>query len=477
MMKRYRGLRYGRIAVQTIVAVMIAAAVVAGVPCVFSRMQIVPAIAACATTWLVVWLVATLIFGRVYCSTICPYGSLTDLIAAISRPRKWHYSFAAASSRVRFSVLVIVVICALGGFSAIVSLSDPYSDFTRIVSAACRPAAIGIAGLSAAIAILALTTIAAHRRGRIVCNTICPIGTILGTLSKVSLYHPDINTDLCTNCGKCADACSSQCIDLVDHVVDSSRCVVCFDCMAVCPDDAIRYRRGRHQLSIPMMQRVAGSQGVSAIKADRPKQPTVTPIDRRSFLMAITGATATGGRALATSIFLPQDYVEGAVELWPLNNVTPPGAASREDYLRRCTSCGACMASCPTGVITMSGKQWGVRHTLTPVMDFGKAFCSFDCVKCTEVCPTNALRPLTLAEKRTSPIGRARVCTSNCMLFENGTPCNVCVKSCPKRAISICEDTEGNRFPKVEPELCIGCGHCANACPSQPYGAIVIEGL
>ena len=474
VMKRYKVIRCGRIAVQTIVAVIIAAAVVAGVPCIFSRMQIVPAIAACATTWLVIWLVATLIFGRVYCSTICPCGALMELIAWISRPRKWHYSFAAPSTRLRYSILVIVVICALFGFSAVVSLSDPYSTFARIVTAAYRPAAIGVAGVTVAAATLILIIIFSRRRGRIICNTICPVGTMLGTMSKISLYHADVNTDLCVNCRKCADVCPAQCIDLNDHVIDPMRCVVCFNCMDVCPNDAIRYRRGRHQLSIPMMQRVAGREGVSAIKAEPTEPSSMSRVDRRTFLLALTGAgTAGTGFAAAGS----HRYVEGSTRLIPLNYVTPPGTSSREDFLRRCTACGTCISACPTGVLTASTKQYGVRHALTPVMDFDKSYCDFSCVKCTEVCPSHALSTLTTAEKHNFPIGRARVCATNCILYENNVHCGRCAKACPKRAISIIRDSDGRRSPHVEPELCIGCGRCANVCPAEPYRAIVIEGL
>lgn len=473
-MKVYRVFRYGRIAVQTIVAVTIAAAVVAGVPCIFSRMQIIPAISACATTWLIIWLVATLIFGRIYCSIVCPCGALMELIARLSRPRKWHYSFTTSSTRIRYSLLIIIAICGLFGFSAIVALFDPYSAFARIVTAASRPAVIGVTGLIVAAATLTLIIIFAHRRGRIICNTVCPVGTLLGTLSKASLYHPDINTDLCINCGKCADVCSSECINLTDHVIDPSRCVVCFDCMAVCPNDAIRYRRGRHQLSIPMMQRVAGSEGVSAIKAEPSDTSAVKPVDRRTFLLALAGAGAAGeifaeGRS--------RNYVAGSTRLIPLNYVTPPGAASREDFLRRCTACGACISACPTGVLTTSSKQFGVRHTLTPVMDFDKAYCSFNCVKCTEVCPSKALNTLTPTEKHSAQIGLARVCATNCILYENNVHCGRCAKACPKRAISIRRDNDGRRSPYVEPELCIGCGRCANVCPAQPYRAIVIEGI
>lgn len=474
-MKRYTVIRYGRIALQTVIIAAITVAIAAGLSCVFSRMQIIPAILACSTTWLIVWLVATLVFGRIYCSTVCPVGTLTDLSSWLTRTKKKHYSYCAPYSRTRISILTIAIVCSIAGVTAVVSILDPYSAFSRVVTAATRPVATGLAGLVIAAATLTVIIVTAHRRGRLICNTLCPVGTLLGGVSKMSLYHADINTDLCTNCGKCADRCPAQCINITDHTIDVSRCVVCFDCMAVCPNDAITYRHGRHQLSIPMMQRVAGSAGVSAIDNPAETPTAVRPVDRRTFILAVAGAAGAASQSFAAGS--NPRYVADAVRLVPLNHVTPPGSPSRDHYLHRCTACGACIAACPTGVLTSSVKQFGIRHTLTPVMDFEKAYCSIDCVRCTEVCPTKALRPLTSKEKRDAPIGKARVCVTNCMLYENDTDCNVCAKACPKRAISICRTPEGQMMPQVEPELCIGCGRCANSCPSQPYSAIVIEGL
>lgn len=475
VMKPYRLIRWGRIAVQTCVTVVIAAAVAVGAPCVLSRLQLIPAIAACATVWLAAWVVLTLLFGRIYCSTVCPTGALMALFSKILRKPRSHFSYAAPSSKLRLAMFLTVLLCALFGVSAVVSLFDPYSAFARMVLACARPAVVGISGFVVAGVTLAAIMICCARRGRIICNTVCPVGTVLGTISRISFFHTDINTDLCVNCGRCRDVCSAQCIDLNDHVVDQSRCIVCFDCLDVCPADAITFRRGRHQLSIPMMQRVVDRAGVSATSRYEKRETGVTPIDRRSFLIA--AGAAIGAGVTATAAGQRSSYVKGAVKLIPLNYVTPPGASSREDFLRRCTACGACIATCPESAIVQSTNQFGVRHALTPVMNFPESYCSFECVRCTEVCPTKALSRLTLDEKRRTAIGRARICATNCRLYVNGIHCSICAKVCPKRAISIVRDNDGRRVPVVEPELCIGCGLCSNACPSKPYKAIVIEGL
>lgn len=426
--------RKGRVTVQIAVAVAVAVSVIAGMPCLLSRMQIVPAIAACSLVWLVLWAGVTLVLGRVYCSSVCPAGTLMDLSSRLLRRRGRRYVYSRDCGRVRVAVMVSVIACAVMGISAAVALTDPYSSYTRIVVAVAKPLSIGIGGFVAASLTLFVIAFFSARRGRLLCNTICPVGTLLGSVSRYSLYHPDINTDLCTDCGRCSDVCKAECINLTDHVVDLSRCVVCFDCIDTCRDGAITYRRGRHKLAMPMMRRVVGNAGVSAVTGHEPEASADT-FDRRRFIGAAfvaAGAWTVGANEADNA---GRRYVRSGVELRPVNHVTPPGTSSREDYLRRCTACGACVSSCPSGVLTMSVGQFGVRHALVPLMKFDHAYCRPDCVRCTEMCPTKALTALTDDEKRKVVIGRARVVASNCMLYANSTPCSVCVRRCPYGAV------------------------------------------
>lgn len=474
-MNPYRYIRRGRIAIQAIIAIAITAAIATGSPAVFSRMQLIPAIAACSIGWLLIWLLLTLTFGRIYCSLACPCGAMMALINTLLPPKSRRYRYKVPATRMRISILVIVVICACMGISLIVSLLDPYSAYSRMVTAVIRPTFIGTAGLVTAIATLALIVIFSARRGRDICTSVCPVGTSLGLLSKASLMHADINTDLCVNCRKCESVCAASCIDLTSHTVDYSRCVVCFHCMEVCSNGAITFRRGRHHLTMPMLQRIPDASGVSAMTQADCTTPS-TQTGRRSFIVAAmaTAAAATGLQAKPKS---KPSLVKGATPLRPLNYVTPPGSRSREEFLSKCTGCNACTAACPTHVITSSSGQLGLRHALMPVLDFDRAYCSFDCKACTDVCPSGALNPLELNEKRATPIGRAKIVCTNCRLYVNGTHCGICARVCPKRAISIMPTTDGRRAPVLTPELCIGCGRCSNACPSKPYKAIVIEGL
>lgn len=472
-MKPYRAARITRTVIQSIAVAAIAASLVLGIHCLLARLQFGVAVMAFSLFWICLWLGVTLLFGRIYCSTVCPMGALMDMSAWLLRKKNAYFKYSAAQNSLRLAFLAAVVICGVFGVKSFVNIFEPYSAFARIITACVRPAAISLSGLIVAAA-TAVTVIAfATRRGRLLCNTACPVGTILAAPARISLYHPDINTDLCTGCGICADVCPSECINLDSHTVDSSRCVVCFKCMDRCPAGAITYRRGRHQLSIPLLQQVGcrSTSGVEAIEKSCQQDSAARPIDRRTFLLTGVLAVAAGASHLAART------VPGSARLHAVNSVTPPGTQSRESYFARCTACDACIAACPSGVLTTAYREYGIRNMLIPVMDFSKSFCLYDCVKCTEVCPTRALTPITVGEKHTLVIGQARIQASNCIMYTHGEACGICVRRCPRQAIRIITTTDGRRCPDVNPDICIGCGQCSYACPSEPYKAIVIEGI
>ncbi len=222
------------------------------------RVQLVPAILMGSMAWLVTWIVITLIFGRIYCSSVCPLGTLQDVGAhmgrRLSKGASKRYRYSPPMNGLRFPIPVIVGACLLIGLTAVVEATDPYTIYKKIMLAICRPAAIGLGSLALAVILLFVISILAWKRGRLLCNTVCPAGGFLSLLSRQPIYRVDINTDKCIHCGKCEDVCKSCCINLQDHVVDISRCVMCMNCTSICPNEAIIVRRGRHTLSLPMMQ-------------------------------------------------------------------------------------------------------------------------------------------------------------------------------------------------------------------------------
>lgn len=274
------------------------------------RTQIIPAGLILSAVSVLVWLLVTSIFGRIYCSMFCPLGLLQDVAARLGRMSRRgsrrDYRYAPPMTRLRYCSLAVVAVCFITGFLLVPALIDPYSMYSTFVLNVLKPlwgwinngiAALGVAtgwwsvtyvsvitaslfGVCLSVVSVLGVSAAAWSGGRRFCNTLCPVGTVLGVVSDRSLYHIDIDTDRCTNCRRCEWACKAQCINLTDHVVDGSRCVNCFNCLTVCPDDAIFYRPEHKQLSLPMMQSLRQPEVESAPTACAGASPdTITSPD------------------------------------------------------------------------------------------------------------------------------------------------------------------------------------------------------
>lgn len=271
----YKAIRTLRIVIALIAMGVPTVALVMGYQQVFHHMQMLVSLIAGSLVCLVFWLVVSLIYGRIYCSTMCPLGTAMDCVSLLARTaerRRRDYRYRPAAQKVRMAFFCAVVVLILCGGSILPTLFDPFTAYARIVETlVARPLhllglgddidavrfSLSATALGAAYALFVV--VFAWRRGRLLCNMACPIGTLMGLAAKRAVFHVDINTDKCINCGECERVCKAECIDLINHTVDTSRCVVCFDCMTVCPNDAITYRTGRHRLRMPMMQTTAGS--------------------------------------------------------------------------------------------------------------------------------------------------------------------------------------------------------------------------
>ncbi len=277
----YRTIRYLRIAIALLAMGVPTWALLTGYDCVFARMQIFPALLSGTVLCLVFWALLTLLFGRIYCSTVCPLGTLTDCAAAtsrLSRRKNKRFVYAQPSSRTRFAFVVLTLAAVLSGVGIIPTLFDPYSAYARmVVEFVARPLGLDGASLSFSVSTLSVAVLTAvavvvtsWRNGRILCNSACPVGTLLGYVGAKPVFHIEIDPDRCINCGECERVCKAQCIKLPEKLVDCSRCVVCFDCAAVCPNGAITYKAGTYRLDMPMMQTTATGESGSTASSNSP---------------------------------------------------------------------------------------------------------------------------------------------------------------------------------------------------------------
>ena len=234
---------------------------------VVEKVQIVPSLIASCMGTIIVWLCVTFVLGRVYCSTVCPLGTLQDIfiplrrfIPALNRPFAYH-----KDRPVKYNILIIYVVCLLMGATAISYWIEPWNIMRNICGAICPSAeesvwltfGVGVGtGIVAGILSALLIIVCALFTGRGFCNTVCPIGAALGCFNDFTLYHIEIDPDKCINCMKCEEICKSQCVKVVGRYVDNSRCVRCFDCLKVCPNDAIRFQRNRNLRATPLIRKV-----------------------------------------------------------------------------------------------------------------------------------------------------------------------------------------------------------------------------
>ena len=455
-----------------------------------ARIQFLPAVLALNVGVIVLLAALTLVFGRVYCSVICPLGVMQDIISWISgrrRKKKFRFSWSPAKSWLRYGVLALFILALAAGAGSVVALLAPYSSYGRIASNLFAPVyrwgnnllayfaervdsyafyetSVWLKSLPTFI-IAALTfviiAILAWRNGRTYCNTICPVGTVLGFLSRFSLLRITVDPDKCTSCGLCSRQCKASCLNGKEHTVDYSRCVSCMDCIGVCRHGAISYRR-------PVKKKAAGPK-VEKAQVDNA---------RRSFLAgsAVLAASATlkaqekkvdGGLAVLQDRQIPVRAT----------HIVPPGAVDARNFARHCTACQLCVSVCPNGVLRPSAD---LERLMQPEMSYERGYCRPECTKCGEVCPAGAIHPLTMAEKSSTRIGHAVWVRKNCIPLTDGVECGNCARHCPSGAILMVPSDKDRpdsvKIPAINPERCIGCGACENLCPARPFSAIYVEG-
>ncbi len=467
-----------------------------------ARIQILPAFMEGNVAVVASLLLATLVLGRVYCSVICPMGLMQDVVARLglrAKPKR-KYEFSGEKRALRLIVLCVFVASMAAGVGSVVALLAPYSSYGRIVQNLLEPAyrfgnnllAMGAESADSyafsradvwvrawpVFGLAALTFLAvgflAWRHGRTYCNTICPIGTILGYVSKFSLLAPVIDGSKCSGCRKCERRCKAACIDIKgtrakgrERTIDHSRCVACFNCIDNCERGAVRYTWRRHAAS-PAQTEPAPSPA--------PQPATGPDADKRAFLAGL-GAMATGA-ALAQR----EKLVDGGLTILEDKRapqretpIVPPGARSLRNMSRKCTGCQLCVAKCPNGVLRPSTD---LATFMQPHMSFERGYCRPECNACSQVCPAGAIEPMDHGTKAATQLGHAVWVFDRCVVNVDEVKCGNCARHCPNGAISMIPSPmlPDLRIPAVNEERCIGCGACEHVCPARPLSAIYVEG-
>lgn len=482
--------------------------------------------------------VLTLLFGRVYCSAVCPLGFLQDAINFISKKikrKKKKFSFLPEQKILRWIFLALPVLMFVFGLALGINLLDPYSIYGKIAANFFRPIIIGANNISASIleslqiysvypydikifnAVPFIVTLIffllvgylSFTKGRLYCNTVCPVGTLLGFLSRFSFFKIAIDKTECSQCGICARNCKASCINNEEMSVDMSRCVACYNCIDSCPSNVITYKSAPtikrtpvNNLKLKTVKTVANkilsfintgiNSGVNrkkiniknrfsgllnkTINLGKPNGNAAIDNSKRSFLISTGIYFASLTSLLAQAKKQVTISKPSTIPVLRKNAIAPPGAKSIERFTSKCTACQLCVNACPTQVLQPSFLEYGFTGMLQPRLDNIAGFCNFDCVICSSVCPTGAIVPLTLKEKKLVQIGKAKFIKENCVVHTQKTDCGACSEHCPTKAVRMIPYEKNLFLPEVREEYCIGCGACEHACPTKPYKSIYVEG-
>ncbi|MDR0548609.1 MAG: 4Fe-4S dicluster domain-containing protein [Deltaproteobacteria bacterium] len=376
----------------------------------------------------------TCFLGRWFCGFVCPLGALMDLVSRLKGlfgRRRFRYKPFTFKSVL---IPLLTLIAFWFGASTFFGLLEPYS---LLVSKSLVYAGPNL--------LLFGVIILAFWRGRSFCDFLCPTGLVLKILALASPFHLSVKAN-CLKCGACSRVCAAFCVDGQTQTLDRGRCLLCFDCLAVCPNGSLSWGR------------------VSA--------PRALPVQsRRSFLSQAAFGVLAFGSWLAPETLRAKTL--GQPDAAP---ILPPGALSLAHFGAHCSLCHGCVRLCPNQALVPSS----VTHPALwdrPVLDPYQGFCQYDCVLCAQICPTGALRPLSVEEKHRTRLGQVTFERAECVIVKNGTSCGACAELCPTGAVRMTMTPLDREEPFIRDNLCVGCGACQQACPVRPISAIRVTGL
>lgn len=466
--------------------------------------------------WSLGLLALTLVFGRVFCGWICPFGTLHHFFGWIfpSRYGRGNARVEANKTyprqRAKYYLLYAFLAAGVTG-SAVGGLFDPICVAVRAIGLAVIPAAQWMAGnLSAMLAQTGVRSLQAAADGgqdflagtvwqnkqfyfhqtwlvgslfvailflnrfvpRFWCRVLCPLGAFLGVFARFAVFGMEKEHAKCTDCNLCLVHCQGADSPQGGVKWRQDECHMCLNCESACPEDVIKFR------FLPSRR--------SAV---------VTPdTGRRTAL-----ATAAAGAAL-----LPITRVADVIEAnYDHRVIRPPGSVPEKEFLERCIRCAECMKVCPNNALHPAFFEAGVEGIWTPILIPRIGYCEHSCVLCGQVCPTGAIQKITEEQKlgvgqKPISIGTAFYDVGRCLPWSMSTPCIVCEEFCPTspKAIWVEEVDIPKRLPiaeqagqppkmemvhvqrpHVDPSLCIGCGACEKVCPVQDKPAVYVTSV
>jgi ferredoxin len=393
----------------------------------------------------IVTVLVTLALGRVWCGWICPLGAILNLFGPNGRTR--------VPERLRQAKYVLLLLILLPAFLGSLTLMflDPLCVFVRALGGTVYPAIQRVIGSSAQVQrpilpvlaipfliVLGLNLIAR----RFWCRYLCPLGALLGLLSRFSWIKRRVDRNVCKKWGDCVEECPMGTISKEDFTSDPAECIMCLDCKPPCPVGAVSF----------------GKQPTPSAAPEAGRSPSLGPgheygFSRRQFLASL-GVGAAWAGLLST----------GMAKQKSPHVLRPPGATESE-FLSKCVRCAQCVKVCPNSALQPSLFEGGLEGFWSPILVPRVGNCDYDCNACGQVCPSGAIPPLSLEEKRKAVIGTAFVDRNRCI------SCMICESECPVHAI-VEVMVDGIKFPQVMPDLCIGCGTCEYECPVEGEAAI-----
>jgi polyferredoxin len=457
--------------------------------------------------WCLLILIPTMFVGRFFCGWICPLGSIHHFFGNLKSERKRGKQLLESNrykrwQTTKYYILAAVLVAALLG-TGVVGWFDPFSFLVRSVGLSVLPATnyalqAGLGALEHSqfgfiqtlgsalhfllgsvllsfkqpyfrqgiwLGLIFLFILALNFRvTRFWCRALCPLGALLGIVSRWSVLGLVKNPEHCNDCNRCLLRCQGGDDPIGGVPWRQPECHLCLNCVDECPEHGLQFK------FFPV-QKTAG-----------------TNLQRRKLLTGLVAGAALVPVMRSTPGFAAEKHER---------LLRPPGAVDEEFFLSRCIRCGECMKVCPNNALQPALTEAGLEGLWTPVLVPRLGYCETSCVLCSQVCPTGAIWEITPKEKGWSVdistaakpvrLGTAFYDRGRCLPWAMATDCIVCEEWCPTSPKAVylrpaeVIDAAGNvkqvKQPYLDPSRCVGCGACEHACPVQDRPAVYVTSV